>query len=266
VLWFPTKIAVRANMPAPIEPSESSPSPAPSSRFCTTHWSLVAAATHRNDPASAAALESLCLTYWYPLYAFVRRQGRTAHDAQDLTQAFFARLLEKNYLDAASAAKGRFRTFLLVAFKRFLAKEWEAGQAIKRGGGRIHVPLDGQWAENRYLAEPADTLDPERIFERRWAATLLETALQRLRGEYERGGQGNEFEQLKEFLAAERGSIPYDQIATALGTSAGAARVRLHRLRKRFRDLFRKQIAETVSGDDELDDEVGYVLAVLSQG
>ena len=202
-------------MSVPVDPSEFSPSPAPSSRFCTTHWSLVAAATHAHDPASAAALESLCLTYWYPLYAFVRRQGRSAHDAQDVTQEFFARLLEKNYLHAASAAKGRFRTFLLVALKRFLAKEWDRSQALKRGGGRIHVPLDAQLAESRYLAEPADTLDPERIFERRWAATLLDESLQRLRGEYERSGRGKEFEQLKEFLAAERGSIPYDRISAS---------------------------------------------------
>ncbi|HEY1784586.1 MAG TPA: sigma-70 family RNA polymerase sigma factor [Pirellulales bacterium] len=253
-------------MSVPGNPSESSPSPVPSSRFCTTHWSLVAAATHRDDPASAAALESLCRTYWYPLYAFVRRQGRTAHDAQDLTQEFFARLLEKHYLEAASAEKGRFRTFLLVALKRFLAKEWDRSHALKRGGGRIHIPLDGQWAESRYLAEPTDALDPERIFERRWAATLLEQSLHRLRGEFERSGRGNEFEQLKEFLAAERGSIPYDKIATALGISTGAARVQLHRMRKRFRDLFRDQIAETVSNSDELDEEVRYVLTVLSQG
>lgn len=253
-------------MSVPVEPSEFNPSPAPSSRFRTTHWSLVAAATHPNDPDSAAALESLCHSYWYPLYAFVRRQGRTAHDAQDLTQEFFARLLEKNYLYAASAAKGRFRTFLLVAFQRFLAKEWDRSRTLKRGGGRIHVPLDAEWAESRYLSEPADTLDPERIYERRWAATLLEQALHRLREEYERGARGNEFEQLKEFLAAERGSIPYDKIAGTLGISAGAARVRLHRLRKRFRDVFRDQIAETVSSTDELDEEVRYVLAVLSQG
>jgi RNA polymerase sigma factor (sigma-70 family) len=251
-------------MSAPVEPPEFSPSPSP--RFCTTHWSLVAAATHSNDPDSAAALASLCVTYWYPLYAFVRRQGRSAQDAQDLTQEFFATLLEKNYLHAASAEKGRFRTFLLVALKRFLAKEWDRSRALKRGGGRIHVPLDAEWAESRYLAEPADTLDPERIFERRWAATLLEESLHRLRGEYERGGRGNEFEQLKEFLAAERGSIPYDKISAALGISAGAARVQLHRLRKRFRDLFRDQIAQTVSSPDELDDEIRYVLTVLSEG
>lgn len=253
-------------MSAPVEPSESGPSPVPSARFCTTHWSLVAAAAHAHDPASAAALESLCLTYWYPLYAFVRRQGKSAHDAQDLTQEFFATVLEKNYLHAASAEKGRFRTFLLVALKRFLAKEWDRSQAQKRGGGRIHVPLDAEWAESRYLTEPADTLDPERIFERRWAATLLEQALCRLREEYERGGRGTEFEQLKEFLAAERGSIPYDQIAGTLGVSPGAARVQLHRLRKRFRDQFRDQIAQTVSNTDELDEEVRYVLAVLSEG
>lgn len=259
-------MAVCPNMSIPAEPSATTPAPAPSPRFRTTHWSLVAAAIHSHDPDSTAALEALCQTYWYPLYAFVRRQGYSAHDAQDLTQEFFARLLEKKYLNDASAAKGRFRTFLLVAIKRFLSKEWDRSRALKRGGNRIHVPLDGEWAESRYLAEPAETLTPERIFEQRWGATLLEHALQRLRTEYERSARGKEFEALKDFLAAERGSIPYEKIAGTLGISAGAARVQVHRLRKRFRDLFRDEIAQTVSSPAELDEEVRYVLSVLSQG
>jgi RNA polymerase sigma factor (sigma-70 family) len=254
------------NMSPPAEPSEFSPASAPSARFCTTHWSLVSAAQDPAAPASAEALEWLCRTYWYPLYAFVRRQGGSSHDAQDLTQEFFSRVVEKNYLHSASAERGRFRTFLLVVFKRFLAKEWRRGHALKRGGGQIHVPLDADWAESRYQAEPTDTLTPERIYERRWAATLLEQTLHRLREEYQRGARENEFERLKEFLAAERGSIPYAEIAGALGVSEGAARVQLHRLRKRFRAVFRDQIARTVSADEELEDEVRYVVAILSQG
>lgn len=234
--------------------------------FATTHWSVVLEAGRPGSPDADRALAELCRVYWYPLYAYVRRFGHSPEAAQDLTQEFFARLLEKNYLTAASAEKGRFRTFLLVVLKRFLAKEWSRDHALKRGGGRLQIPIDAEGAESRYLAEAADNLEPERIYERRWAATLLEQALQHLREEYERSGRGHEFEQLKEFLAAERGSIPYDKLAAALGISAGAARVQLHRLRKRFRTLFRDQIAQTVSSPEELDEEVRYVLAVLSEG
>jgi RNA polymerase sigma factor (sigma-70 family) len=242
-------------MSQPREPSEGFRSS--SSRFYTTHWSLV---------LTAQAMELLCRTYWYPLYAYVRRQGHNSHDAQDLTQEFFSRLLEKGYLHGAASEKGRFRTFLLVTLQRFLANEWDRARALKRGGGRTHVPLVAAEAESRYQTEPADSLTAERIFERRWAVTVLEQTLVRLRAEYERLQRLLEFERLKEFLTAERGTIPYGEVAAALGVSAGAARAAVHRLRKRFRELFREQIAQTVSNPDDLEDELRYVVAALSGG
>jgi RNA polymerase sigma factor (sigma-70 family) len=255
---------VLVSMSQPREPSEGFRSS--SSRFYTTHWSLVLTAQEKASPASAEAMELLCRTYWYPLYAYVRRQGHNSHDAQDLTQEFFSRLLEKGYLHAAASEKGRFRTFLLVALQRFLANEWDRARALKRGGGRTHVPLDAAEAESRYQTEPADSMTPERIFERRWAVTVLEQTLVRLRAEYERLQRLPEFERLKEFLTAERGTIPYGEVAAALGVSAGAARAAVHRLRKRFRELFREQIAQTVSNPDDLEDELRYVVAALSGG
>ena len=255
---------VLVNMSQPREPSEELSSS--SSRFYTTQWSLVLTAQDKSSPASAEAMELLCRTYWYPLYAYVRRQGHNSHDAQDLTQEFFSRLLEKGYLRAAESEKGRFRTFLLVALQRFLANEWDRARALKRGGGRYHVPLDAAEAESRYQTEPADLLTPERIFERRWAVTVLEQTLVRLRAEYERLQRLPEFERLKEFLTAERGTIPYGEVAAALGVSVGAARAAVHRLRKRFRELFREQIAQTVSNPDDLEDELRYVVAALSGG
>jgi RNA polymerase sigma-70 factor (ECF subfamily) len=251
-------------MTEPRAPSEDTRSS--SSRFYTTHWSLVLTAQDRYSPASAEAMERLCRTYWYPLYAYVRRQGHASHDAQDLTQEFFSRLLEKGYLDAAAAEKGRFRTFLLVTLQRFLANEWDRARALKRGGGCIHVPLNAAEAESRYRTEPVDSMTPERIFERRWAVTVLEQTLVRLRTEYERLQRLPEFERLKEFLTAERGTIPYGEVADALGTSTGTARAAVHRLRKRFRELFREQIAQTVSNADDLEDELRYVVAALSAG
>jgi RNA polymerase sigma-70 factor (ECF subfamily) len=255
---------VLVNMSQPHEPSEGFRSAA--SRFDTTHWSLVLTARDTSSPTSAEAMGLLCRTYWYPLYAYVRRQGENSHDAQDLTQEFFARLLEKGYLHAAAAEKGRFRTFLLVALKRFLANEWDRARALKRGGGRPHLPLDAAGAESRYQTEPADALTPERIFERRWAITVVEQTLVRLRAEYERLERLSEFERLKEFLTAERGTIPYGEVAAALGVSAGAARAAVHRLRERFRALFREQIAQTVSNPDDLEDELRYVVAALGGG
>ncbi len=235
--------------------------------FATTRWSVVLAAQDRASPESASALETLCRTYWYPLYAFVRRQGRGPEDAQDLTQAFFAKLLEKHYLRAAAREKGRFRTFLLVAFKRFLANEWDRSRRLKRGGGLAPVPFDTEVAEQRYGAEPpTEMLPADHVFERRWAVTLLETALERLRAEYVGHGKGDEFDSLKECLAAARGEIAYDRLAGGMGLTEGATRVAVHRLRKRFRELFRETIADTVSDPAEVDDELRHVASVLSRG
>jgi RNA polymerase sigma-70 factor (ECF subfamily) len=232
--------------------------------FLTTRWSVVMSAREKNPEQAAAALEALCRTYWYPLYAYVRRFGRSAPDAQDLTQEFFARLLEKDYLRAADRTKGRFRTFLLVALKRFLANQWDRAHAEKRGGGGVPVPFDTAFAESRYAMDSAAAQPADREYEHRWAMTLLEQAMTRLRAEYECAGRTAEFEQLKEYLTAERGMIPYASIATLLNVAESGARGAVHRLRKRFRELFRAQIADTVSDASAVDDEVRHVVAALS--
>lgn len=231
--------------------------------FVTTHWSVVLAARDQSSPSSAASLEILCAQYWYPLYVYVRRQGHGPHDAQDLTQEFFARLLEKNYLKAADRKKGRFRTFLRVAMKRFLANEWDRARARKRGGGLTTVSWDATLAEQRYQNDRAPTLAPDQIYERQWAMTLLEQTMSRLRVEYTSACKVAEFEQLKCALTAERGSVPYGDIATQLGMNEGAARVAAHRLRKRFRELFRAAVTDTVEGAEEVDDELHYIVSLL---
>jgi RNA polymerase sigma-70 factor (ECF subfamily) len=232
--------------------------------FLTTHWSVVMSAREKNSEQAAAALEALCRTYWYPLYVYVRRFGRSAPDAQDLTQEFFARLLEKDYLRAADRTKGRFRTFLLVALKRFLANQWDRAHAEKRGGGGVPVPFDTAFAESRYAIDSTTPQSADHEYERRWAMTLLEQAMTRLRSEYEQAGRTKEFEQLKEYLTSERGAIPYPAIATMLNVAESGARGAVHRLRKRFRELFRAQIADTVSDASAVDDEVRHVVAALS--
>jgi RNA polymerase sigma-70 factor (ECF subfamily) len=231
----------------------------------TTHWSVVLSARKKDSPESAAALETLCRTYWYPLYAYVRRQGHSPPDSQDLTQEFFARLLQKDYLKAAAREKGRFRTFLIVALKRFLANEWDRVRAQKRGGGQPLLSLDTELAEQRYRIEPAESTPAERIYERRWALTLLDHTMQRLREEFVAAAKADEFDRLKSCLTAERGEISYAAIAAALAVSEGAARVAVHRLRKRFREVFREEIAHTVSSAEEIEDEVRYLMSVLAE-
>ena len=241
---------------------------APASRavFVTTHWSVVLSAREKVSTQSDAALERLCRTYWYPLYAWVRQQGHSPHDAQDLTQEFFARLLQKDYLQAAAREKGRFRTFLIVALKRFLANEWDRARAQKRGGGQALLSLDTAAAESRYQIEPAATLSADLIYERRWALTLLEQTMTALREEFTSAGKQREFESLKTFLTAERGEIPYSEIAAKLGINESAARVSVHRLRKRFREVFRQQIAHTVARPEDVEEEVRYLLTALGHG
>jgi RNA polymerase sigma-70 factor (ECF subfamily) len=222
-------------------------------------------ARRKDSPQSAAALETLCRTYWYPLYAYVRRQGHSPPDAQDLTQEFFARLLQKDYLKAAAREKGRFRTFLIVALKRFLANEWDRVRAQKRGGGQPLLSLDTELAEQRYRIEPAEQATADKIYERRWALTLLDRTLARLREEFAATGRARDFDRLKVCLTAERGEISYAEIAAALGLSEGAARVAVHRLRKRFREVFREEIAHTVSGPEDIEEEVRYLMGVLAE-
>jgi RNA polymerase sigma-70 factor (ECF subfamily) len=228
--------------------------------FLTTRWSVVLTAQDGAAPGASEALEILCRSYWYPLYAFVRRSGHGPHDAQDLTQEFFARLLEKEWLHTAVRERGRFRTFLLVAMKRFLAKEWHRTMARKRGAGLVPLPLDTVDAERRYAGEPV--LAAADIFERRWAMTLLDQALELLSAEYE----GREFSRLKEWLTAGRGEIPYAELAAQLGINQGAARVAIHRLRKRFRAIFRELITQTVDASSDVEDEMRHLAAILGRG
>jgi RNA polymerase sigma-70 factor (ECF subfamily) len=232
-------------------------------RFATTRWTMVLTARRSTSPDADRALEELCRAYWYPLYAYARRRGHAREDAEDLTQAFFARLLEKDYLQAASRAKGRFRTFLLMAFQRFLANEWDRARAQKRGGGRAVLPLDAETAERRYQIEPVDELSADRIFERRWALTLIDETMARLRQEFVAADRTGEFERLKSFLTADRDTIPYAELAVTLGQPEGALRVAVHRLRRRFRELFRLEIAQTVASPAEIDSELRHLLAAL---
>ena len=246
------------------EPRETLAAPPP--LFVTTRWSVVLAARGKSSPESATALETLCRAYWQPLYAYVRGSGHAPHDAQDLTQEFFARLLAKDFLRAASREKGRFRTFLRVCLKRFLANEWDRQRALKRGGGEPTTSLDTAVAEQRFAAELAAGEPPDRLYERQWAMTLLEQAMVRLRSDYTAAGKVAEFEQLKSTLTAERGQIPYAALAAALGTTEGTARVAVHRLRKRYREMFRAAVADTVSEPEEVDDEVRHLATVLGGG
>jgi RNA polymerase sigma-70 factor (ECF subfamily) len=246
------------------DPHEIAGTP-PAARFATTRWSVVMAARDQASPESQAALQTLCKSYWPPLYAFVRRLGNSAHDAQDLTQEFFARLLEKGWLGAVERDRGRFRTFLIMALKRFLANERDKTRAARRGGGQAVLPLDTQFAEKCYLADTTPALSADHLYERQWALTLLEKAMARLRAEYEGDGRAEDFARLKEYLTAERGAIPYGEIARTLGASEGAARVAVHRLRKRFREVFRATVADTVSSEEDVEAEVRYVVEVLSR-
>jgi RNA polymerase sigma factor (sigma-70 family) len=234
-------------------------------QFTPTHWSVVLAAAGQADTVQAHdALEKLCRNYWLPIYVFVRRQGHSAHDAQDLTQEFFARLLEKNYLAAVQREKGRFRSFLLASVKHFLANEWDKANAQKRGGGQVPISINAAQAENSFELEPVDTLTADRIFERRWALALLDLVLRRLREEYTRDGKEKQFNELKSTLTEGSRSVSYAQIATRLSTSEGAVKVAVHRLRQRYRELLRAEIADTIANPAEVDDEIRNLFAALA--
>jgi RNA polymerase sigma factor (sigma-70 family) len=234
--------------------------------FVTTQWSIVVSAADSGAPDAPAALEKLCRTYWYPLYAFVRRRGHSPDDAQDLTQAFFARLLQHHWLGDADRARGRFRTFLLTTMSRFLSDEWDKERAQKRGGGLRPAPLELDTAETRYGYEPATNLTPEKCYERRWALTLLETVLSRLQAEYEAEGKGDLFAKLNPSLAGPRETQPYAELAAGFGMSEGAVKVAVHRLRRRYRELLRGEIAETLVETEDIDGELRHLFSVLAEG
>jgi RNA polymerase sigma-70 factor (ECF subfamily) len=236
-------------------------------KFATTHWSLVVAARDRDSFQAAEALAELCRVYWYPLYAFIRRQGYSWDKAQDLTQEFFARLLEKDVLELVDRTKGKFRSFLVAACVHFLANERDRARAIKRGGGRVFVPIDPQAAEGRYNREPADTMTAERLFERRWALTLLDQVLARLRREYEVGAKSRLFDAMKGFLLqVPDGDRRYRESAERLHMTEGAFKVAVHRLRQRYREMLREEIGRTVHDPEHIDEEIRSLFAALCPG
>jgi RNA polymerase sigma-70 factor (ECF subfamily) len=240
-----------------------SPSDASPARFATTHWSLIVAARDGEAAQAEAALADLCRAYWYPLYAFIRHQGHPADRAQDLTQEFFARLLEKDFLGAVDQEKGKFRSFLLAACKHFLANEHDRERALKRGGGRQSVSIDFRDADGRYAHEPAHGETPERLFERRWALALLEQVLARLRGEYEAAGKRRLFGALKSRLTGDAGGARHARTAGELGLSEGAVKVAVHRLRQRYRELLREEIAQTLDDPAQVEEEIRALFAAL---
>jgi RNA polymerase sigma-70 factor (ECF subfamily) len=236
----------------------------PPGQFAATHWTMVLTARHGESPQATRALEELCQAYWYPLYAYVRRRGYDSHEAEDLTQEFFARLLAKNYLADVDREKGKFRSFLLASLKHFLANEWDRAQAKKRGGSHPHISLDVRAAETRYRSEPADELTADKVLDRQWAIALLDLVLARLGAEYAADGKLEVFEQLKNTLTGATDSIPYATMANKLGTTENAIKVAAHRLRQRYRKLLREEIAHTVASPAEIDEEIRHLFAAFS--
>jgi RNA polymerase sigma-70 factor (ECF subfamily) len=232
--------------------------------FPTTTWTLVLSAGQAADARSRDALASLCERYWYPLYGYLRRRGHSRDEAQDLTQEFFARVLEKRYIERADRSKGRFRTFLLTSLTYFLSDEADRRQALKRGGPRRPLPFEMREGEEIYQREPSHSETPERIFERGWALALLERVLARLRKEFAEGGEPAQFERLKDYLLG-HADVPYAELARELETTEGALKVAIHRLRKRYRAALRAEIAETVADPAEIEAEIRYLADVLAR-
>jgi RNA polymerase sigma factor (sigma-70 family) len=234
------------------------------SQFTTTHWSVVLAAQARFSPAAQAALEMLCRTYWYPLYAFVRRQGHSPQDAQDLTQAFFEHLLHKDFLREVSPDKGRFRSFLLACLKHFLADEWDKVRAEKRSTSKPVISLDALDAEARYHQESAAAWDAETIYGRQWALTLIGRVLDRLEQEFVAKGKAGPFERFQTYLLDKEGPA-YAELAVEMGTTEAAIKMTVYRLRQRFRVLFREEVARTVTTPGEVDEEIRSLLSSVSR-
>ncbi len=223
------------------------------------------AAGNSSTPIADVALEELCGTYWFPLYAYVRRHGYSREDAEDLTQSFFARFLQKNYLEKLSAEHGRFRAFLIASLKHFLANEWDRSNRQKRGGGIANLSLDWQDADARYHIDPADDLSPDKIFDRAWAVTLLERVISRLRDENVVEGKAVAFDRLKPFLTVGRNEIPYAKAAVELSMTEGAIRVAVHRLRRQYRELLRDEIGQTLSDPAQVDEEIRTLFSAFTR-
>jgi len=231
--------------------------------FHTTHWSVVLAARDDDSTLARDALASLCETYWYPLYAFVRRQGASPHEAEDLTQGFFYQFIERHSIGSARPSGGKFRSFLLACLKNFLANERAAARAQRRGGGRPTIPLETGDAETRYSLEPTDSLTPEAVFERRWAFAVLEQTMTELRREHSASEKADQFDDLQGFLPNGQGNLSRAELAAKRGVSVGAIDVAIHRLRQRFGDLLRQEVARTVSSEAEVDDEIRHLISSL---
>lgn len=237
--------------------------PAIDPQFAATRWSVVLVAGRRSSPDSRRALESLCAAYWYPLYAYVRRRVADTNDAQDLTQAFFAELLAKNYVGSATVERGRFRAFLLTSLKHFLSKEWAKAKAQKRGGGKAPISLDFESANSQYRVEPAWGLTAEQIYDREWAVALLGRIMRRLEVEAGEAGKPQQFEELKGFLIGEHAGATYSDVARTLGATEAAVKMAAHRMRQRYRELLREEITETVSSPEDVEDEIFKLFATL---
>jgi RNA polymerase sigma-70 factor (ECF subfamily) len=234
------------------------------SGFHSTSWTLIKAAADNPTTDSRLALASLCQTYWHPVYAFIRRKGHDQEQAQDLTQSFFALLLEKNYLADADRQRGKFRSFLLTSVRHFLANEWDRKKTQKRGGGHAAVSIDLVEAERWYVPALVDETTPESLFEHRWALSLLEHVMTRLRAEFAAAGKAGQFEKLAIFLDSDSEDARYNELADSMGLSPGALRMLVYRMRRRYRRLLREEIAQTVSTPEETDEEIHFLLSTLS--
>jgi len=242
----------------------TSSTPPGAGRFATTHWSVVLAAGRPASPRYQQAMGTLCQTYWFPLYAYLRRQGYDSHQAEEYTQAFFARMLEKHGLRLADPKRGKFRSFLLAALKHYMANERDRAQAQKRGGGRKVLSLDFENAESQYALEPAHQLTPEKLFERSWALTVLNRTMAQLQAESASTNKQKLFDHLKVYLTGERSSVSYRDVAAELDMTEGAVKVAVHRLRQRYRELLRDEIAQTVAAEAQIDEEIRDLFAALA--
>jgi RNA polymerase sigma-70 factor (ECF subfamily) len=233
-------------------------------RFATTHWSVVLQAGRPKAPGYEQALETLCRSYWFPLYAYLRRQGYSNQQAEDYTQAFFCRILEKKVIGMADSKRGKFRSFLLSTLKHFISDEYDRARAQKRGGGRRILSIDFNGAENQYALEPAHGLSPEKLFDKSWALTVLERTMSRLKAEMASQNKQDLFEHLKIYLTVEKDSVPYRDKADKLDMTEGNVRTAVHRLRGRYRKLLRDEIAQTVAAENQVDEEIDDLFNALA--
>ena len=244
-------------------PEQDSTIPTPG-HFNTTHWSIVLNAAGTDSEKAQTALADLCRTYWPPLFGYIQAQGHSRHDAEDLVQEFFARLLAKNYLASADRSRGRFRSFMLSSLKHFMANEWDKARALKRGGGQIIIPIDLKTDETSAGIDPADNATADKIFDRRWAMTLLDQVMARLARDYADRERGDIFESLRGVLIKDKDSLPYSEIALQLGMTEAAIKMAVQRMRAHYRELLREEIAKTVVSEDQIDEEIRHLFVTFS--